>query len=155
MWTQLPPEKGNTHPHSNFGPCLLWPNGWMGEDAACYWSKPRPRPHCTRQGPSSRERGIAAPCFRPMSIVATVAHLSYYWALVCEYKSPPQILATFFMKRQMIKNIDYLHAFAEGRHALSEDNILYRVACLLTTVGHYTAKHYCRPTVVIWLLRVP
>ena len=38
----------------------------------------------------------------------------------------------------MIKNIDYLHAFADRRHALSEDNILYRVACLLTTVGHYT-----------------
>ena len=29
------------------------------------------------QGPSSRERGTSAPSFRPMSIVATVAHLSY------------------------------------------------------------------------------
>jgi len=28
------------------------------------------------EGPSSRERGTAAPSFRPMSIVATVAHLS-------------------------------------------------------------------------------
>ena len=27
--------------------------------------------------PALRERGTAAPCFRPMSIVATVAHLSY------------------------------------------------------------------------------
>ena len=35
-------------------------------------------------GPCSRKRGTAAPppTFRPMSIVATVAHLSYWWALV-------------------------------------------------------------------------
>jgi len=32
--------------------------------------------------PSLRERGTAPPPFRPMSIVATVAHLSYCWALV-------------------------------------------------------------------------
>jgi len=61
-------------PPPNFGPCLLWPNGWMDEDAAWYESRPRPRPHCTRR---ARERGTAAPCFRPISFVATVAHLSY------------------------------------------------------------------------------
>jgi len=27
-----PPKKG-TSPHPIFGPCLLWPNGWMDEDA--------------------------------------------------------------------------------------------------------------------------
>jgi len=32
--------------------------------------------------PALRERRIASPSFRPMSIVATVAHLSYCWALV-------------------------------------------------------------------------
>jgi len=26
-------QKG-THTHPIFGPCLLWPNGWMDEDAA-------------------------------------------------------------------------------------------------------------------------
>jgi len=61
MWTQLPPEKGHNHPHPIFGPCLLWPNGWMDEDASWYGSRPRPRPHCSRRSPSSRERGIAAP----------------------------------------------------------------------------------------------
>jgi len=60
-----------------FGPCLLWPNGCMDEDATWYRSRPRPRPH-VRGGPSSpRERGTEAPSFRPMSIVVTVAHLSY------------------------------------------------------------------------------
>jgi len=41
----------------------LWPNGWLDEDAAWYGSRPRPRPHCTRRGPSSSERGTAAPLF--------------------------------------------------------------------------------------------
>ena len=46
MWTELPPEK-RAHPPT--------------QDAAWYGSRPRPRPHCTRRGPSSRERGTAAP----------------------------------------------------------------------------------------------
>jgi len=80
-----PPVKGHRPPI--FGPCLLWPNGWMDEDATWYESRPQPRPHCVKCGPSSpRERGIAAPpLFRPMSIVATVAHLSCWWALVLFY----------------------------------------------------------------------
>jgi len=58
-----PQEKGHTHPHLIFSPCLLWPNGWMDEDAAWYGSRPQLRPHCIRRGPSSRERGKAAPLF--------------------------------------------------------------------------------------------
>jgi len=71
-------EKKAHPPHPIFCSCLLWPNGWMDENAAWYGSRLRLRPHCTRRGPSSRERSTAAPpSFRPMSIVATVAHLSY------------------------------------------------------------------------------
>jgi len=29
-----PPRKGHTP--ALFGPCLLWPNGWMNEDATWY-----------------------------------------------------------------------------------------------------------------------
>jgi len=36
-----------------FGPCLLWPNGWMHPDATWYGGRARPRPHCARWGPSS------------------------------------------------------------------------------------------------------
>ena len=46
-----------------FGSCLLWPNGWMYEDANCYGSRPRHRPHgpsCPRKGHSSP----LAPSFR-------------------------------------------------------------------------------------------
>jgi len=28
------PRKRAYPPHPIFGPCLLWPNGWMDEDAA-------------------------------------------------------------------------------------------------------------------------
>jgi len=51
--TQLTPEQRHTHHHPVFGPCLLWPNGWMDEDANWCGSWPRPRPHRIRRGPSS------------------------------------------------------------------------------------------------------
>ena len=37
------PEKGHTHPRPIVGLCLLWPNGWMDQDATCYGGKHRPR----------------------------------------------------------------------------------------------------------------
>jgi len=55
----FPPERGTVPPI--FGPCLLWPNGWMDQDATLYGSRPRPRPHCVRWVPSPLERGTAAP----------------------------------------------------------------------------------------------
>ena len=62
MGTQLPQLEGARPPV--FGPCLLWLNGWMDEDATWYGSRPQPRPHCVRRGPSSpRKRGTAAPLF--------------------------------------------------------------------------------------------
>jgi len=44
------PLKGTQPPV--FGSCLLWQNGWMDEDATWNGSRPRPRPHCIRRGPS-------------------------------------------------------------------------------------------------------
>ena len=36
------------------GPCVLWPNGWMHQDATQYGGRPRPTRQCVRrQGPSS------------------------------------------------------------------------------------------------------
>jgi len=50
----------------------------MDDNAILYGSRPRPRPHYVRQGPSSPAKGAQQPpSFRPMSILATVAHLSY------------------------------------------------------------------------------
>jgi len=40
-------HRKRAHPsHPTFGPRLLWPNGWMDQDATLYGSRPQPRPHC-------------------------------------------------------------------------------------------------------------
>jgi len=36
-----------------FGPCPLWPNGWMDQDGTWHGDGPLSRPHCARSGPSS------------------------------------------------------------------------------------------------------
>ena len=46
-----PPQNGRSPPI--FGPCLLWPNGWMDQDGTWHGGGPRSRPHCARWGPSS------------------------------------------------------------------------------------------------------
>jgi len=64
---------GDPAPTKIFGPCLLWPIGWMYQDATGYGDRPRPRRHCVRWGPRSpspNRGGTAAPTFRPMSVEA-------------------------------------------------------------------------------------
>ena len=63
-------RKKGTPPPPNFGPCLLWPNGWMDQDATWYGGKPRPRRRCVRWGHSSPLKGAQPPSFRFMSVVA-------------------------------------------------------------------------------------
>jgi len=67
--TQPPHQKG-VEPLI-FGPCLLWTNGCMDQDASWYGGRPwpmrgRPRPtrHCVRWGPSSfSPKGAQPPIF--------------------------------------------------------------------------------------------
>jgi len=63
MGTQLPyPKKGPPI----IGPCLLWPNGWMDQDATWYKGRPRPRPHCVTRRPSSpSQKRHTFPIFGP------------------------------------------------------------------------------------------
>jgi len=79
MGTQLSPHKGAQQPPvSKFtgagfacvcivrGPCLLWPNGWMDQDASWYRGGPWLRPHCVRWGCSSPSpNGYSPPVFSP------------------------------------------------------------------------------------------
>ena len=59
MPTQLPP-KGHSSPI--FGPCLLWPNGWMDQDATWYRGRTRFRPHCIRWVPApTQKKGAQLP----------------------------------------------------------------------------------------------
>jgi len=46
-----PEKKCTVHPI--FGPCLLWPNGWVDQDAPWCGGKPRPRLCCVRWGRGS------------------------------------------------------------------------------------------------------
>ena len=59
----------------NFGPCLLWPNGCINQDAIWYGGRAHPRPHYARWGPSSPcpRKGAQPSNFRPMSIVPKTA----------------------------------------------------------------------------------
>jgi len=68
----LPTERGTAFPtlavHGRVRrkrPCLLWPNGWMDQDATWYGGRPRPWWHCIRWGLGTElpltERGTAAP----------------------------------------------------------------------------------------------
>jgi len=43
-----PPQKGGGAPSPIFGPCLLWPNGWMYQDGTWHGVGPWSRPHCAR-----------------------------------------------------------------------------------------------------------
>ena len=45
------PKKGAETPKI-FGPCLLWPNSWMDQDATWHEGRPQPRRLCVGWGPS-------------------------------------------------------------------------------------------------------
>jgi len=71
MGIQPPPQKGGGAPQI-FGPCLLWPNGWMDQDDTWHGGRPQPRRLCVRRGPSPSPKRGRSPLtnFRPISIVA-------------------------------------------------------------------------------------
>ena len=78
----LPPLKGHSPQFFSLRP--LCPNGWMDEDATCYGSIPRPRPHCIKRGPSSPRKGhssppLFCPCLlwprSPISATAALVHI--------------------------------------------------------------------------------
>jgi len=53
LGTQPPPQKWGGALSSIFGPCLLWPNGWMDQHGTWHGGGPWSRPHCARCGTSS------------------------------------------------------------------------------------------------------
>ena len=50
----VPPPKGAQPPI--FGPCLLWSNRSIDQDATWYGGRPRPKPRCVRWGPIPQKR---------------------------------------------------------------------------------------------------
>jgi len=65
-----------------FGPCLLWPNGWMDQDGTWHGGRPWSSLHCARwrQLPSPKGGKLPPLNFRPIFIVskrldASIFHL--------------------------------------------------------------------------------
>jgi len=56
-WGPSPPLRKRTQQPQLFGPCPLWPNGCMDQDATWYRGRLRLRRHCVRWGPSSPQKG--------------------------------------------------------------------------------------------------
>jgi len=46
------PQKRRRNPPPIFGPCLLWPNGWMDQDGTWHGDRHQPRQLCVKWGPS-------------------------------------------------------------------------------------------------------
>jgi len=64
-------KKKAESPFPIFCPFLLWPNGYMHQDATWYGGRPHPKGLCVRWGPSlPPQKGGRVPNFRPMSIAA-------------------------------------------------------------------------------------
>ena len=75
------PQKIRAQPHPSFGPCPLWLNGWIDQDATWYRGKPRPRRRCIRCGRSPL-KGAQTPVFCacllwPRSPISATAELLY------------------------------------------------------------------------------
>jgi len=65
---------------------LLWPNGWMDQDATWYEGRPWHRLHCVTWGPSSPcQKGHSPQFSAHVCCGQTVTHLTYCWALVFNY----------------------------------------------------------------------
>jgi len=68
----VPPSPTRGRSPQIFGPCLLWPNGWMDLDATWHEGRPQPRRLCVRWGQSPLPTKGVEPLanFRPIAIVA-------------------------------------------------------------------------------------
>jgi len=56
-----PAPPPDAHNPAIFGPCLLWPKGWMGQDATWYGDRHRSMPHCVRWDPAPPRKGAQQP----------------------------------------------------------------------------------------------
>jgi len=75
-----------------FGPCLLWPDGWMDHDGTWYEGKPQPRPHCVASPITALQWLNAGTCKILMGLSDTeccaVRHLSTIPQLCRAISSP-------------------------------------------------------------------
>ena len=80
MGTELPlPQKGAQPPSPIFGPCLLWPNGWVDQDGTWHGGRPQPRRLCVRWRPSTPpSKGGEPPNFCPIFVLSLLIVAHFY-----------------------------------------------------------------------------
>ena len=117
------PRKRHTH-SPNFWPVYCGQTaGWMKTPRG-NGSRPRHRPHCSRRGSSCPRKGHSSPpLFSRMSIVATVAHLSYCWALVtnCKWYWPSTFIKSVNLTIIYICHHGLIHGETERAHTQKLD----------------------------------
>jgi len=138
MWTQLLPEKGHTHPtqflaHVYCGQMA----GWMKTPLSM--EVDLGPGHTVLDGvPASSKGAQQPPSFRPMSIVATVAHLSYCWALVPSSLVPGNNVCTNFSR------FDHgIHCASIAVCSKTEEMLI--ILCRLGWSSLQQCKHQRRP----------
>jgi len=75
-----PSPKRRADPPQIFGPCLLWPNGWMDQDGTWHGDRPLPRRLCVGWGPSRPLN------FWPMFTVVIVISLEHCTCIIGLFK---------------------------------------------------------------------
>jgi len=123
-----------------FSSCLLWPNAWMDEDTTWNGSRPRPRPHCVRRGPSCPRKGhntppLFGPCllWPKTSTSATAELLLILRTLNCWYGSEGQCASCW----RSVKPLLRWHFFDFSKWRLSAILIL-----LCAFLGHPLCKSW-------------
>ena len=132
-------KKGHTHPtqflaHVYCGQMA----GWMKTPLFWYGSRPRPRPHCTRRGPSSHERGTAAALFGPCLL----------WPR-SSISAAAELLSVLFFLSLLICVIVYVCFYCFCYHLCGEIKYIYycvtRTCDLLKNVYKWKVfSHVCR-----------
>jgi len=100
----------------------------------------RRRPHCIRRVPIAPRKGHStSPSFRPMSIVAAVAHLIYCWALVLNRNRKTPVLVFRFFYKYLLCNLINRHHILLFIGTGSQSNACSFVWCTLQPARRYKA----------------
>jgi len=103
----LVPPKG-AQPPPIFCACLLWPNGWMDQDATWYGSRPRPRPHC-QMGTQLPQKGVQhhqlfghVYCGQTVAHFNNTAELELLLVLTLQQPQPGVTVRTTTTRKQLV-----------------------------------------------------
>jgi len=134
-----PPNKGSGARGRSppfFGPCLLWPNGWMDQDGTWHGARPWSSPHCARWVHSSpSEKGTERPQFS--------AHLCCGQTAGC-VKMPLDMEVAFSLGDFVLDGDPAPYPKSGGAHPIFGPRLLWPNGCMDQDVTWYGGRP--RPT---------